>query len=70
MKKLIMLITLSAVIASVTLISACGIMESFYCEHCHQVKTDVMHHITVDTVDTTVCSSCYESYRNGEWQFP
>ena len=70
MKRAAVLITVFVMIAATALLSGCRIKESFYCEHCHQTKFDVPHYITVDTVDITVCSKCYESYRNGEWQFP
>ena len=58
--------------AAVTLLSlsACGSLDRFYCEHCHQTKVDTLHHITVGTVDTTVCTDCYQQYMNGEWTFP
>lgn len=51
-------------------LSACGMKDRFYCEHCHQAKFDTPHYITVNTVDTVVCSDCFESYQNGEWTFP
>ncbi len=51
-------------------LSACGIKDCFYCEHCHQTKVDTPHHITVGTVDTTVCADCYQQFKNGEWTFP
>ena len=50
--------------------SACAVRDAFYCEHCHQTKVDIPHTITAGTVDTTVCTDCYESYQNGEWTFP
>ena len=58
--------------AAVTLLSlsACSIKDRPYCEHCHQTKVDTSHHITVGTVDTTVCTDCYQQYKNGAWTFP
>ncbi|MBQ3265957.1 MAG: hypothetical protein IJH07_09310 [Ruminococcus sp.] len=70
MKKISMIIVVSIFLAAIALLSACGIKETFYCEHCHQTKTDIPHHITVNTVDTTICSQCYKSYQKGEWIFP
>ena len=65
-------IALCLLLAAVILcsVSACAVKDTFYCEHCHRTKTDVPHYITVNTVDTTVCSECYQSYQNGEWSFP
>lgn len=64
------LTVLAAALLIFTVLAACGIKDRFYCEHCHQTKVDTPHHITVGTVDTSVCTDCYQRYKNGEWTFP
>lgn len=61
---------LAAALLFFAVLTACSIKDRFYCEHCHQTKVDTPHHITVGTVDTTVCTDCYQQYMNGEWTFP
>lgn len=70
MKKIAVIVALLTALAAVALLSSCKMEKAFYCEHCHQTKTDIPHYITVDTVDITVCSECYESYKMGKWSFP
>ena len=69
MRKTIQII-LFLLLTGIVLLSLSACKDTFRCEHCHQIKTDTPHHITVNAADTTVCSECFESYQNGEWAFP
>ena len=69
MKKIItILLSCLALLAVLALVLYQPGAERFFCEHCHQTVTEKPIHIAEQTVDTTICSDCYQDYLKGMWK--
>ena len=67
-KKVTILLSCLALLAILALILFWPGTERFFCEHCHRTVTEKPIHIAEQTVDTTVCSDCYQDYLKGMWK--
>lgn len=67
-KKVTILLTCLALLAILALVLFRPGTERFFCEHCHRTVTEKPIFITEGTVDTTVCSDCYQDYLKGMWK--
>ena len=67
-KKITILLSCLALLAVLALVLYQPGAERFFCEHCHRTVTEKPIHIAEQTVDTTVCSDCYQDYLKGMWK--
>ena len=67
-KKVTILLSCLALLAILALVLFRPGTERFFCEHCHRTVTEKPIHIAEQTVDTTVCSDCYQDYLKGMWK--
>ena len=67
-KKLTVLLSCLALLTVLAVLLFQPRTERFFCEHCHRTVTEKPIHIAEQTVDTTVCSDCYQDYLKGMWK--
>ena len=67
-KKIAVLLSCLAFLVVLVIVLFQPRTERFSCEHCHRTVTEKPIHIAEQTVDTTVCSDCYQDYLKGMWK--